>query len=91
MNLSCKVHRAPEIAWRVIEDEAVIIDPRNGLVYPFNEVATFCWQACDGKLSIADIINKAFEEFEVSLEQIEKDLVEFFSELIRQNLILSDD
>ena len=90
MNLSCKPKRSPEIAWRSVEDEAVLVDPKNGTVYPLNPVAAFCWRRCDGRLSAAEIIDEAFGEFEADERQIEKDLADFIEQLLEKGLVKID-
>lgn len=79
--------RRPEIAWRVIDGEAVVVHPRAGLVYPFNPVATRCWELADGQHSVADMVEMVAGEFEASREQIQQDVEAFLRTLQEKGLI----
>ncbi len=79
--------RRPEIAWRVIDGEAVVVNPRSGLVYPFNPVATRFWELADGTREIEQIIEQILEEFEAPHEDIERDIAEFLQMLVERGMI----
>lgn len=79
--------RHPEIAWRVIDEEAVVVNPRSGIAYPFNPVATRCWELADGSRSIEKIIETIAKEFEAPKSQIAADVGMFFDELEIKGLV----
>ncbi len=79
--------RRPEIAWRVIDGEAIVVNPRSGLVYPFNPVATRCWELADGSRSEEAIIDTIVEEFDAPAEQVRQDMRGFFQMLHEKGLI----
>jgi hypothetical protein len=87
MDLSESPVRRPEIAWRVIDDEAVIVDPKSSVVYPLNPAATRIWQLAEGKYSIDEIIDLLLDEFEAGREELEKDVIRFCIELSEKKLI----
>ena len=79
--------RRPEIPWRVIEEEAVVVNPRTGLVYPLNPVGTRCWELADGSRTLSDIVEVICEEFEAPRESIERDVEAFILGMQEKQLI----
>ena len=87
MNDSAIPTRRPEVAWRVIEGEAVVVDPRAGITYPLNTVATRCWEMADGSRPVATIISAVIEEFDAPEEQIKQDVEGFIQDLQSKGLL----
>ncbi len=87
MDLHVLPQRRPEIAWRVIEGEAIVVNPLAGLAYPFNPVATRCWELADGRSTVSEIASVIAEEFDVPFEQAAQDVEGFISELHQKNMI----
>ncbi len=76
------LRRRREIAWRCIDDEALLINTRKDEMCHLNPVASFLWTSLDGTLTLRDIARKLVEEYEVEEEQALDDLIDFASELI---------
>lgn len=68
--------------FRRFEDEAVVINQTSAEVLIVNEVATALLELLDGARTIAQCADVLEERFEVSRERLEKDLIEFSSELV---------
>ena len=83
--------RRPEVAWRVIDGEAVVVNPRAGLVFPLNPVATRCWELADGTRAIESIIQTILEEFDADPQAVEADVVRFFQEVAEKGLVVADE
>lgn len=47
------VSKNGHVPWRVIEEEAVLVDIERGNVIQLNEVACFIWSQIDGKKKFA--------------------------------------
>lgn len=90
MNEFWRPVRRPEIAWRVIEGEAVVVDPRAGMAFPFNPVATRCWEMTDGTKTVAEMIAIIAEEFDAPFEQIQHDVRAFLEDLAAKGLLEAD-
>ena len=87
MDLSNKlVERNSSIAWRIIEDEALVINPKDGLIYPLNIVGTRIWELLDGKHLCGDIITLINEEFEGDKMRLGEDIFEFIGDLLDKDL-----
>lgn len=83
--------KSESTASRIIENEAVIVVPKEGLVRILNEVGSRIWQLLDGKNSIEDIINILSPEFNVPREGLEKDTLDFIRELKEKEMIILND
>ena len=72
--------------FRQIDDETILVPIKNnvgdmGSIYNLNEVGAYVWEHLDGEKTLFDIKNRVAEEFEVSLEDAECDLMEFVNQL----------
>lgn len=77
------------IAYRFISGKAVIVNLENRTIAILNLVASRIWELIDGKRTVNDIIEKIFQEFDVSFKKAEKDCVSFLLDMKRNNLVLS--
>ncbi len=76
------LQRRKEIAWRRIDDEALLINTRKDEMCHLNPVASFLWTSLDGALTLKEIARRLVKEYEVGEEQALEDLLEFAAELI---------
>lgn len=79
--------RSDNIAWRVIDGETFVVNPKDSLVYPLNSVATRIWELLDGSRKVREIIDIIDKEFETDKEIIRKDALDFIEKLIKAELI----
>jgi len=84
--LTKKYKRNENLVYRKIQDETILVPIKDnvgdmGSIYDLNEVAAFIWEHLDGEKRLLDIRNMIMNEFEVSSEEAEEDLVAFVSEL----------
>jgi len=77
----------PNFVARKIEDEIILVPIKREAadfeaIYNLNnEVSVRIWELIDGKRSLEEIRNKILEEFEVSSERLDKDLIQFIKDL----------
>ncbi|NTV57675.1 MAG: PqqD family protein, partial [Deltaproteobacteria bacterium] len=74
------------IVSRKIGEECILVPIRQGVgdlesIYTLNETAARIWDLLDGTAKGAEIKNKIVEEFDVTPEEAEKDLVHHLKEL----------
>lgn len=91
-DLSKIVKKNSELAWRIIDNETIIIpldeqSPETEKINFLNETATRIWELIDGKNSIKDIIIKICQEYEVEKKEAEKEVVNFINKLLKEKLI----
>jgi hypothetical protein len=78
--------KEPSIASRKIAEEFILVPIRQKAedvdsIYTVNEVGGRIWELIDGKTSVREIKDVIIDEFEVSNEKAEKDLIEFLQQL----------
>jgi ABC-type sulfate transport system substrate-binding protein len=81
-----------ELAWRVIDNEAVIIPldeqtSESEKINFLNETGTKIWELIDGKNTIKDIVEKILEEYDIDEKEAEKEVISFVNKLEKKNLV----
>jgi methyltransferase-like protein len=79
--------------FRQIDDETILVPIKNnvgdmGAIYNLNEVGAYVWSHLDGRNTLLDVKNGVVEEFEVSPQDAEGDLMEFVGQLEEIEAIL---
>ena len=78
--------KSDSIVSRKIADEFILVPIRQNVgdlesIYTLNETAARIWELIDGKLKVEEIKEKIVEEFEVTPEEAEKDIMEHLQQL----------
>jgi hypothetical protein len=76
----------PEIAHRVVDGTAVLVNPREATMLTLNEVGTLFW-SLRGELSLAEIAERVTEEFEVERDEALDHILQFVGELDERALV----
>ena len=84
---SSRVTTAPDVMFRVIGDEAVILNLKSELYLGLNPVGTRFWTTLHQAPSIQAAYESLLKEFEVGPEQLRQDLDNLLDQLFEQNLI----
>ena len=70
----------------------MIMSAVDSTFFTLNEIATVIWQAADGQTPLSEIVaQRVCPEFDVSVEQAERDATEFVSELSQHGILLVSD
>jgi hypothetical protein len=77
----------PDVAWRLVQDEALVVDPHTGRIYPLNPVAARIWAFLGEGHSLPKIIQTLAEEFDAPRETVERDARAFIEDLLGANLL----
>jgi len=80
----------PEIVWKNIRGESVLLNAVTGKYYGLNKVGCSFWEKIDGTRSLAQIAELMLEEFNVDRETLEGDLEALTKKLIENNLVLME-
>jgi hypothetical protein len=68
----------PDIAWRTLGDDTIIMSTLDSNVFMLNSVATAIWNAADGKTPLSQIVHdRICSEFDVSEEEAYMDAKDF--------------
>jgi Coenzyme PQQ synthesis protein D (PqqD) len=79
--------RRPDVSVRVVESETVIFDRQGGRIHQLNSTASFIWERCDGKSTVAGIVKQLAHEFDVDYDTATKDVVTIIGQLRQLNLL----
>ena len=78
---------ADSVVARIINGEAVIVLPDNGQVKVINEVGARIWELIDGKLTIRQISEVIYDEYEIDQEQAGRHTLEFICSLEESGIV----
>jgi hypothetical protein len=87
MHLLDKVYKKSDsIVFRKIADEFILVPIRQNVgdlesISTLNEVAARIWELIDGKMKVREIKDEIVEEFEVTPQRAQKDLIEYLNQL----------
>lgn len=87
MSFLNKVYKKSDsIVFRKIANEFILVPIRQNVsdlesICTLNEVAARIWELIDGKMNVREIKDKIVEEFEVTPQRAEKDLIEYLKQL----------
>lgn len=85
-NLTKTFRKNPDIVFRKIAGEVILVPIRHNVgglesIYTLNEVGARIWELVDGQRKVKEIKEILVKEFEVSLQEAEKDLIEYLQQL----------
>ena len=78
----------PDVIWRVLDGEAVIVSPHEGHVRVLNQVATTIWMLLDGRRTVGDIQLALSDKYDVAANQAAADVRRFLDDLSSRGLLI---
>ena len=87
VSFSERVTVAPDVLFRVVGDEGVLVNLKTQLYLGLNPVGTRMWSLLSSASSIQAAYDELLREYEVQPAQLRSDLEEFIDQLLRQTLI----
>jgi hypothetical protein len=86
--------RNQEVVSRKIEGELIIVPIRSGVgdlnsLYTLNPVGSVLWEFMTEGHTIAEMVQRVCDEFEVTKAQARKDIENFLDSLLEERLVLS--
>ena len=78
--------KAPDIVYRKIADKVILVPIKHTIgdldsIYTLNETAARIWDLIDGERNVSQVKDMIAEEFEVSKNQAESDIIQLISQL----------
>ena len=84
---SMRVTSGPDVVFQTVGDEAVLLNMKTSLYLGLNAMGTQMWIALTGAESIRAAYESLLAEFDVSAEELRKDLEQFLAKLNEFGLI----
>jgi hypothetical protein len=85
------VRLSPDVVFRDLEGEAVILDLASGRYFGLNAVGTRIWTLLDAGTPIERIVEAVAEEYDADARQIDRDVKALIEELSSRGLIVRSD
>src|SRR5215470_1616580 len=83
----CLRVRGEEIAAKVIDGEAIIINLANGIYYSMDKVGGLIWEMIEGGRTLEEMVAMILARYDVSQEQVKTDIEQLVNELLQENLV----
>jgi hypothetical protein len=80
-----------EVAAKVMDGEAILINLSNGIYYSMDKVGGVVWELIEKRYSLEEIREAISGRYEVSPEQAQADVERLANELLQENLVLEAD
>lgn len=87
MNLTDKPTIPAQVMARQVGDEAVILDLAGGTYYGLDPVGARVWQLIGEGRTLGDICEALLGEYDVTREQLERDVLDLADTLLEKKLI----
>jgi hypothetical protein len=78
----------PNLTWRVLNEETVVVSPNDGKYCVLNGLGTVIWQRLSEQNSLEGIEKYLVTNYEVSEEQAREDIGRFLSDLSQKGLLV---
>ncbi len=88
-NGHARMRRSPDVAHRIVDGEAVIVDPSTQEVHILNETGSFLWSIADGSMTAEAMAQRLSEAFEVDVETAVRDVDEWQATLASKKLLVA--
>jgi len=76
-----------EVLFTSMGEDAVLLHVQRGDYYSLNKVGARLWVMADGTKSVEDLAVMLTQEFDISQEQAEKDIIELAEQLAKEGLV----
>ena len=84
------VCRNEEILAKLVDGEAIFVNPSNGMYYSVERVGAAAWEMLDQGHTLATVAKTLSERYEVSPEQARVDLDKLANELLKAELVRAE-
>jgi len=89
-NLTTRIAPHPDVVWRLVEGEVVLLNVTTGQYYSLDEVGTRVWSLLPATgSSLEGLRNALLEEFEATPSDIDRDLQDLFGRLLAADLVVT--
>ena len=77
-------------AWRVVEDELVVLDLETSAYLSINETGTCVWPLLETGARRDELVNAVLDNYEIEADVAGRDIDTFLSSLVARGLLLTD-
>jgi hypothetical protein len=77
----------PGIVSRMVDGEAVLVDPKQGMVRVLNPAGARIWEMIDGRRTVAELAAGITAEYDIEASRAQADTVAFCEDLNRRGIL----
>jgi hypothetical protein len=81
------VSRSRDVVSSHIDGEAVMMSIERGKYYGMDPIASRIWELVEKPINVGDMIDTLMQEYNVTQEDCEKDVLVFLSDLLAEKLV----
>jgi hypothetical protein len=82
------INRSPEVVASDIDGEVVMMSIEKGQYYGLDLIASRIWELLGTRIKVADLIGILTEEYEVTRDACERDLLPLLNDLLAEKLVV---
>jgi hypothetical protein len=87
VSLDKYVVRNRDTVWKMVGNEAFIIDKDGTNFHQLNSVGSEIWKIAEGTATVRQIIETICSRFEITAEEAERDATRFIENMLTQGLV----
>ncbi len=87
ISLDCRAAAGPDVVFRELDGEAVILNLETGLYFGLNEMGTRIWQLIEAHGEVRRVFDALREEFDVADDRLRDDLLALVEQLRDKGLV----
>lgn len=80
-----------EVAAKVLDGEAIIINLSNGMYYSMDRVGGLIWEMIEGQSTLEQTVAEIIARYDVSAQQAQADVQRVADELVQEKLVIVSD
>ncbi len=82
------VVRADQLLATDLDDETILMSIEKGAYYGMEQTARRVWQLLEKRQTVSDLCRQLAEEYSVTPEVCEQEVIAFLEELLKENLVV---
>lgn len=88
ISLDSRVRIQDDVLFQELQGESVLLNLKTGMYFGLNPIGTRIWQLLQDEQSLDKIVGVLLEEYEVSQEQLQQDVLVLVGQLVKQELLV---
>jgi hypothetical protein len=87
ITLTTKIQAKQGLVESLVLDERIMLDPDSGQYFVLKKTAVVIWSLIQTPLTVQELIDQLLEQYELSPQQAEKDVLDFLNNLHNKDLL----
>lgn len=88
IGINDRVAKSKDIAWQIIDGNAVVVTIPDTKIHTFNKMGTKIWLLLEKESKLNNIVDKLCSEYEVTRSHCEKSVIKFINDLIDKSMLI---